>query len=173
MTIHSTWIILMGAVWGAERDRILWNAAKAYAVGVTGRNMGKPNFVVFMQRIWPKVIVTVGECWEWSAYCDRLGYGKITINGTWFVHRYTYLVFRDISHNLELDHLCRNPSCCNPEHLEPVTHAENVRRGSRASILTCKHGHPFNESNTYHWTNGKHRKRICRKCGTMRKRAKS
>ena len=37
-----------------------------------------------------------------------------------------------VPEGLELDHLCRNPGCVNPEHLEPVTHAENIRRGYQA-----------------------------------------
>jgi hypothetical protein len=38
--------------------------------------------------------------------------------------------FGSIPENLELDHLCRNPACVRPDHLEPVTHLENLRRGA-------------------------------------------
>lgn len=36
---------------------------------------------------------------------------------------------------MELDHLCRVRPCVNPDHLEPVTRATNVRRG-RLTIIT-------------------------------------
>lgn len=39
---------------------------------------------------------------------------------------------------LELDHLCRNPTCVRPDHLEAVTHAENIRRSARAKLTQEK-----------------------------------
>jgi hypothetical protein len=52
-------------------------------------------------------------------------------------HRIAYEAFRGpIAAGLEIDHLCRNPRCCNPVHLEPVTHRENVRRGKAAQPRT-------------------------------------
>jgi hypothetical protein len=51
-------------------------------------------------------------------------------------HRFAYLEFvGPIPDGLVLDHLCRNKKCVNPDHLEPVTNAENLRRGrvARAS----------------------------------------
>lgn len=43
---------------------------------------------------------------------------------------------RFIPNDMEIDHLCRNPGCCNPDHLELVTHAENNRR--RANVKLSK-----------------------------------
>lgn len=70
----------------------------------------------------------------------------------------------------ELDHLCRNRACVNPVHLEFVSHATNVTRGALTDFVNhkkthCKHGHPFDERNTYHGkqTNGGPR-RACREC---------
>jgi hypothetical protein len=54
-------------------------------------------------------------------------------------HRYVYETHKEaIPNGLELDHLCRNTLCVNPNHLEPVTHAENCRRGKRAKLTHRK-----------------------------------
>jgi hypothetical protein len=58
---------------------------------------------------------------------------------------------------LELDHICRVRNCVNPDHLEPVTHAENMRRSSNWRTH-CKRGHLIPES------------RVCRECANERNR---
>lgn len=70
-------------------------------------------------------------CWVWSLRVDEHGYGRINrVGESPYAHRSYYeKSVGPIPDGLHLDHLCRNPSCVNPEHLEPVTHAENVRRG--------------------------------------------
>lgn len=69
-------------------------------------------------------------CWKWLGYVGNMGYGQIGIHRiSYLVHRVVYERERGpVPEGLELDHLCRNPRCCNPEHLEPVTHRENSRR---------------------------------------------
>jgi hypothetical protein len=90
-------------------------------------------------------------CWLWMGAVTNGGYGIINIGGRkpppTRAHRLTYeLLVGPIPEGLELDHLCRVPCCVNPKHLEPVTHAENVRRGNAGKNMSerthCPKGHP-------------------------------
>jgi HNH endonuclease len=67
-------------------------------------------------------------CWVWQRAKTTAGYGQMYVDGKMaYTHRVFYEGYvADIPAGLVLDHLCRNPSCCNPDHLEPVTFAENV-----------------------------------------------
>src|SRR6202030_118623 len=65
-------------------------------------------------------------CWLWLGACNEFGYGKF---GKVKAHRFSYEREKGpIPDGLEIDHLCRNKSCVNPDHLEAVTHGENRRR---------------------------------------------
>lgn len=72
-----------------------------------------------------------GSCWHWCGEINRNGYGRVWLDGVrHMVHRLFWTVLvGDIQDGLILDHLCRRRSCCNPAHLEPVTHQENTARG--------------------------------------------
>ncbi len=76
-------------------------------------------------------------CWLWLLATNLPGYGvRRRGRGQVYAHRAAYEArFGPIPVGLEIDHRCRQPSCVNPDHLEAVTHAENVRRG-RAAKLT-------------------------------------
>lgn len=87
------------------------------------------------ERFWAKVDKT-GTCWLWTRGTDSKGYGKFQAGSSRaearsvLAHIYAYEdLIGSVPEGLELDHLCRNPACVRPDHLEPVTHAENVRRG--------------------------------------------
>lgn len=88
-----------------------------------------------------------------------------------YAHRWAYERDRGpIPDGLELDHLCRNPICVNPAHLEPVTSRENNLRGlSPAAIHArkthCPQGHAYSGVN-------KRGERVCRTCNTEQKRAR-
>lgn len=106
-------------------------------------------------------------CWVWQRSVTRGGYGHLRESGRMqYAHRLYYERLRGpIPAGLQLDHLCRNPRCVNPEHLEPVTSQENTLRGNtiaarRKAQSQCIRGHPFTEANTI----ARGRNRACRKC---------
>ncbi|PWD41354.1 hypothetical protein ACN93_19585 [Gordonia paraffinivorans] len=112
------------------------------------------------------------ECQVWSGSKNKMGYGRMYIQVAGQkrrgrviqVHRLAYELANGegSAHNLTIDHLCGIPSCCNPNHLEAVTIAENVRRASIV-IGACPKGHPYDDENTLYSLNG-HRR--CRQCST-------
>ncbi|MGL5935300.1 MAG: HNH endonuclease signature motif containing protein [Cetobacterium sp.] len=90
------------------------------------------------------------SCWKWERAKDGKGYGKLKRNGKYLLsHRYFYeTCFGQVPKGLELDHLCRNRWCCNPDHLEAVTPRENKLRGQSpaaqcARRLKCPRGHYY------------------------------
>ena len=116
-------------------------------------------------RFWSKVR-TGEDCWLWTACTNQMGYGRFVIQRKWFVaHRLSYeSVHGPIPDGLELDHLCRVRRCVRPEHMEAVTHAENVRRGNggRKPATSCPRGHRYEGANVYVRPDG--RGRGCRTC---------
>jgi hypothetical protein len=94
--------------------------------------------------------VNVQGCWIWQGYFDRNGYGRVPVarQPVW-AHRFFYEHHvGPIPEGLHLDHLCRTPACVNPDHLEPVTPAENCRRAALARV-ECANGHEWTPENTY------------------------
>lgn len=120
----------------------------------------------FIIRFWSHVQKT-DSCWNWDRP-NSIGYGRINWKRKELKsHRVAYeLVKGPIPEGLHLDHLCRNPACVNPDHLEPVTCRVNTLRGvsmvaENARKTTCSKGHPFSGDNLYCTPGGK---RACRTC---------
>lgn len=92
------------------------------------------------ERFWAKVEKTDG-CWLWQGYKTVMGYGRINVDGHAVgAHRVAYeMLVGPIPVALTLDHLCRNPGCVRPDHLEPVTLAEN---SLRSNIVHPRGGRP-------------------------------
>jgi DNA-binding CsgD family transcriptional regulator len=82
-------------------------------------------------------------CWVWIRYIDKKGgyalMGGHKLGDTKLAHRYFYTLIKGpIPEGLELDHLCKVRCCVNPNHLEPVTPRENVRRSANYKITEEK-----------------------------------
>lgn len=119
----------------------------------------------FEEKFMPE---PMSGCWLWTGARRKNGYGAFRMGRSVDAHVASYKIFRgDPPKGLDLDHTCRNPSCVNPAHLKPVTHAENMARGAHATKTHCKHGHEFTTENTYRRGKTRH----CRLC-VDRRRAK-
>lgn len=120
-----------------------------------------------LERFLTKIAPTVDGCWLWTAAkCNGYGYFKAD---RWMrAHRWAYQHFKGpIPHGLTLDHLCRQPACVNPDHLEAVPIGVNVSRGTGLTVVNankthCSQGHPFDLINTIWYDSGT--KRRCREC---------
>jgi len=122
------------------------------------------------KSFWSKVSIgTEGGCWFWMG-TKAGGYGRFYNPAQRRVvpaHRFAYENrIGPIPEGLTLDHLCRNRSCVNPKHLEPVTNKENVLRGEGPTAKNkrkthCTRGHAYDEENTYIRPNGRRRCRAC------------
>lgn len=118
-------------------------------------------------------------CWVWPGANGPGGYGHIHSEGRVAItHRVAYEHFiGPIPDGLVLDHLCRVTSCCNPAHLEAVSHLENVRRGLggdwQRRRTHCPRGHEYAGANVRSYTSRDgYRQRVCRTCKNEASRAK-
>lgn len=126
---------------------------------------------LLVERFWEKVKVdAISGCWNWTAATSR-GYGRFVLkHGMKEIkaHRFAYEVNKGkIPPRLQLDHLCRNRGCVNPEHLEPVTNKVNVLRGIGISAQNstkthCPQGHPYSGKNLYITPEEKRQCKVCR-----------
>jgi hypothetical protein len=124
------------------------------------------------ERFWAKVDRRgVDECWPWLGGKILSGYGSFKWDGrVQGAHRAAYeILVGPIPEGLYIDHLCRNPNCVNPAHLEPVTNWENVRRSPIANAAVnarkthCIRGHEFTPENTYYRVGGGRTCQVCRR----------
>jgi len=124
-----------------------------------------------VKKRWPETFWALvdrrgpDECWRWLGGLKKDGYSA--------GHRTAYeLLVGPIPEGLEIDHLCRVRACCNPKHMEPVTHAVNVQRGDHTATQDnlgayqrvkthCPQGHPYSGPNLKIGWKGA---RVCRIC---------
>jgi len=116
------------------------------------------------------------SCWIPTQKPNSYGYVpvRMKLNNKWVLrglHRLMYETFNgDIPKNYQIDHLCKERSCCNPNHLEAVTQLENIKRGDtwnyHRSKTHCPYGHKYTPENTYLYNNK--RSRQCKTCQKVR-----
>lgn len=145
-------------------------------------NAAKYRSVAKDPQTWAKMVNRTkfdgpNGCWEWIGTVNGEGYGVLVHHemGNVLAHRLAlHIVGRPVPEELTVDHLCRNPSCVNPDHLEPAFGTSNTMRGNgyyakNARKTHCNHGHEYSADNTIMrhvrrssgfegWT------RVCRTC---------
>ena len=150
------------------------------------------------ERFWSKVDKggpipeqrpELGPCWNWTAYCDPQGYGRFGIGSradntrtSALAHHWSFTdAYGPIPEGKEIDHLCRNPSCVRPDHMEAVTHAENVQRGTHTASggwqrakTHCPEGHEYTPEITglypIHKNGHLYHYRACKECRRVSQR---
>lgn len=114
-------------------------------------------------------------CHIWIGATNNKGYGILGIGGgvRALAHRVAYEAeYGPIPDGMVIDHVCRVRNCVNPLHLEPVSQAENNRRGRNAAALAvgdvCQNGHLIGAGDLYIRTDGHTECHHCRRAGNKR-----
>lgn len=131
-----------------------------------------------MERFWIKVEKTDG-CWNWLGHHIKQGYARFRYNGgPGYAHRYSYELHKGaIPPGLQIDHLCRNRGCVNPDHLRAVTVKENlatrVMCADPRKRRACNAGHPYLDGSYYMLKTGSRRCKECQVASEVRLRLRA
>lgn len=115
-------------------------------------------------------------CWLWTASLDTHGYGHVSYGGKLrLAHRLLYELLKGpIPDGCVLDHICRTRHCVNPDHLRPMSAAQNNSRELAVSFWSqkthCPKGHEYTPENTYIEVYGARRCRQCQRDKSARQR---
>lgn len=132
-----------------------------------------------LQKLLLEITLEDNGCWSHALKPGPQGYRQVKVKCQPHpLHRFIYEHLRGpVEKSLDLDHLCRNRGCCNPDHLEAVSRSENCKRGltghnkkqEAAQRTHCSKGHPYTEENTIRSPTT--RGRICKTCRDERNKA--
>ena len=159
------------------RAKSKMDEASLARISLLTRDFKKPR----AERFWDFVFYEPNcGCWLYAGDDNGHGYGLFNLHGhRVYAHRFAYeQLVGPVPSGLEIDHKCAVRCCVNPEHLEAVTGAENVRRAAARGAYDrplpdrCIRGHPFDSENTRiaYGKNGRPR-RVCLECQRMHNRA--
>jgi len=129
--------------------------------------------VTLLERFMAKV-EKAEACWLWKGGVGSHGYGAFWLNNVVMSAQRASLILAGVDvDGKDADHLCRVPLCVRPDHLEAVTHRENILRGDSPSAhqsrqTVCLAGHELAGANLYVTRAGR---RQCRACKRNRDRA--
>lgn len=126
-----------------------------------------------IDKLRSKCKQTDSGCLEYQGFTHKEGYGQMSFQGkAWRTHSLMYTLTKGpVPAGMVVMHKCDNPPCCNPDHLEIGTKADNnrdmaaKRRGKYQKATHCKHGHEFTPENTYVCKRGF---RHCKRCSLIK-----
>lgn len=142
--------------------------SKDCLMGMTPR---MPDMNRLRTMFWKRVIKSDG-CWVWAGSLNWYGYGNLYHFGVNYRAHRLSLIFAGVSvpTHLVVDHICRKPSCVNPQHLRVVDHRTNALENSTSIAAQnktkthCVNGHEFSSKNTVERIRNGRRSRVCLQC---------